>query len=149
MSKETPKYGPRLTSAEYDRRVTRIHYQAADEVGMGSKEALNRRVREIEMDLEIDRQLGVDFPREQREAVRRVRERVAAEQRRLSIRPLVRWLTGRGYAEELQALVNRAMAELREELDPEDVMRLLGIEDLEDVALPIDPERIDVEREEG
>jgi hypothetical protein len=77
-----------------------------------------------------------------------VRERVAAEQRRMSIRLLVRRLTGRGYVEELQALVKRVVAELREELDPEDVMRLLGIEDLEDVVLPIDPGRIDVGREE-
>ncbi len=143
MSEPQARYGRRLTRVEYDQRVVRLHDQALAEVGAESKEALNRRVRELESDLEIDRQLGVDFPEAQREAVRRVRERVAAEQGRMSVKLLLRRITGRGYAQEMQNLVERAVAELSEDVDPRDVMKLLGIDDTKTAALPIDPNRIE------
>jgi len=68
---EDPKHGPRLSGDEYDRRIT----GAPRGLPPVPTDEQQRGFDRYELDLAIDLKLGVDFPRDRREALWRARRR--------------------------------------------------------------------------
>lgn len=140
------KYGPQLSAAEYEQRLTRVHDRALAEAGPSPPPGeLDRRVRALELDLAIDRRIGVDFPRDQREELLLVRERVEEKRKLLTMRLLKREISSRQFAEGMQASVASMVADLSSSLTPEEVKGLLDIPDLGAAVLPLDPHLVDPE----
>src|SRR5262245_13756500 len=142
MSGTPSRYGRRLSAEEYDERAVRIHDRAFADLPSASPEDLDRRLRRLAFDLAIDRRIGVDFPRDAREKLIGVRERVDEERRSLTGRMLRREISREEFAEGLQKAVEVLVADLRAELSPDEVKDLLGVPTLAAAALPLDPKRI-------
>lgn len=72
-----PDHGPRLTQAEYERRILALNASGPAMPTRAQEDAL----RQGEMDLLIDYQLGIDFPQDRRARVleehRKLRRRFA------------------------------------------------------------------------
>ena len=140
------KYGRLLSPEEYDRQISRVHDRALAEVGPSASRAeLDRRVRRLEVDLAIDRRLGVDFPPEKRAELLEIRERVDKQRRRLVFRMIGRAISRRNFADEMQGLVKSMVHELSSGLTEDELSRFLGIRDASEAALPLDPDQIDPE----
>jgi hypothetical protein len=74
-------HGPRLTDEEYEKRIIELH---RDLPPMPTKDQ-DREVRRLELDLAIDHRLGRDFPRERRDALWAVQQRVEKKRVRLGV----------------------------------------------------------------
>lgn len=141
------RYGRLLGADEYDQRLTRLHDRAREEAGGSpSPGELDRRVRALELDLDIDRRLGVDFPQSQRDELIRVRERVEEQRRQLTGRLQRREISTREFAEGLQATVDSLVADLSASLTPDEVKSFLGIPDSGAARLSFDPRRFRLRR---
>lgn len=137
------RYGPRLSPEEYDRRLSELHRRVLDEPDPSAGPAdLERRVRTVELDLAIDRRLGVDFPREARVQLHQSRERVEARRANLTQRLLRNEVTRTEFATGLQEIVDDVVRELSAVLTPDEAKALLGVSDLGRVTLALDPDRI-------
>jgi len=148
VSDERPaRYGPRLSAEEYRRRLAEIHDRVRAEATPSTPPAeLARRVRALELDLAVDRRLGVDFPGERRKALLRSREGVEQRRAEFARRLTGGELTPAEFATHMQAMVDDVVEELSSVLTAEEVRSFLGVPDLGAVTLALDPDRIDVAR---
>lgn len=116
-------HGPRLSTAEYERRIVALH---AGRSPMPTPDE-DRALRRAELDLAIDHRLGTQFPRERREALWAVRQRVERQRLRLGLahaaRQLLPGALARGAARVVGAM-ERAYAEV---LSPEELKRFLDL----------------------
>lgn len=149
VGEEISRYGPRLSPEEYDRRVTRIHDRAVKEAEASVSPAdIDQRVRALELDLAIDRWIGVDFPPEQRREVIRARTRVEERRSRLTVRLLQNEISTEEFAAGMQGIVDQLVDELSSIVPPEELKSLLRIPALDAAALPLDRARIDPKRQD-
>jgi hypothetical protein len=128
-------YGPRLTDAEYQRRIVELHSGRAE----ASDEA-DRLLRRRELELRIDYRLGRDFPSERREALWQVQERIEKRRLSLAFRHFMRQMFHRLLVHDTQRLARFAADEFGKVLSPREVERFLGLEPGETPQLPIDRE---------
>ena len=81
-------HGRRLSDEEYDRKVVAL-YSGLPPVATRQQDKC---VRRHELDLAIDHRLGIDFPRDRRDALWAIQQRVERRRIRLMFGYLVRWL---------------------------------------------------------
>ena len=127
-------YGPRLTDAEYERRILELHRGRPP---MPTKDQ-DREARRRELDLAIDHRLGRDFPRERRDALWAAKERVERKRLRLGLKFLLKRAFGRDVAGSAQGLAGFMVDEYAKVLSEAEVERFFGLRKGERPVLPID-----------
>lgn len=84
-------HGPRISGAEYDRRIIALHAEPSN--------ADEREIRRQELEITIDHRLGTRFPRERREALWNAQQAVASHALLTSVGSLFRRaLRGRSFS---------------------------------------------------
>jgi len=100
----------------------------------------DRQVRRQELELAIDHRLGRDFPRERREALWAVKERVEKRRLWLGIKVLLRKLLAKNVAGDAQGLAAYMVDEYAKVLTKGELHRFFGLKEGERPTLPIDRE---------
>jgi hypothetical protein len=130
----TLPYGPRLGDDEYDRRVVALHTG----LPAAPDREQRRRVRRAELELAIDHRLGRDFPRERREALWAVAERIERHRLRLFLGHLLRRLFPAALARAGQRMASFVVAEYATVLRPEELEAYFGADEVRAPGLPVD-----------
>lgn len=127
-------HGPRLTDEEYEKRIVELHRRLPP---MPTKDQ-DREVRRLELDLAIDHRLGRDFPRERREALWAVQQRVEKKRLRLGVKYLLRKLFAKGLPGDAQSLAGYMVDEYAKVLTKPELESFFGLREGERPTLPID-----------
>jgi hypothetical protein len=120
---EAPDHGPRLTDDEYERRIVALRQGLPPMPTKAADEALRRR----ELELAIDHRLGRDFPRERRDALWTLQQRIEKKRLRLGVRHLWRRLFRRPPVRDGQGLAGYAVDEYAKVLSGPELERFLGV----------------------
>jgi hypothetical protein len=136
--REELNHGPRLSDGEYEKRIVELHRGLPPM----PTEAQDRRVRRMALDLAVDHRLGCDFPRERRELLWAVQQRV--EKRRLWLAftyPFRKFFT-KSLARGAQGLAGYLVDEYAKVLTPAELKSFFSLEGGRRPALPIDISRL-------
>jgi len=136
------EYGPRLTDDEYERRIIELHRGLPPMPTKAQDEAVRRR----ELELAIDHRLGRDFPRERRDALWTVQQRIEKKRLRLGFKHLLRRLFGQPLAHDAQRLAKYAADEYAKVLSAPELERFLGVREDGRPALPIGADQLKKKR---
>ena len=117
-------HGPRLTDEEYERRVVELY---SGQPPVPTREQ-DRRIRRQELELAIDHRLGTDFPRDRREALWAIQQRVERRRKRLMFRYLVKWLLPGGVSRGANRLAGYLVDEYAKELNEAELRAFFGEE---------------------
>ena len=121
---EVPDYGIRLTDEEYERRIVDLH-RGLPPVPPPEQD---REIRRRALDLAVDHRLGRDFPRERRDALWGVSERVERKRKWLAVQYLLGALFSPMRKRHADALTRALVAEYSKVLSPAETERMLGLE---------------------
>jgi hypothetical protein len=135
-------YGPRLTDDEYERRIVELRRGLPPMPTKAEDGALRRR----ELELAIDHRLGRDFPRERRDALWTLQQRIEKKRLRLGFKHLLRRLFGQPLVRDAQRLAGYAVDEYAKVLSALELERFLGVPDGQRPALPIDADQLEKKR---
>lgn len=127
-------HGPRLTDAEYDRAIVALH---SGRPPRPSRD-LDRQVRRQALDLAIDHRLGRDFPRDRREALWTIQQRLDRRRGRLLFKYLLRRFLAKALARDAQGLAHDLVAEFATVLTPAELEAYFGSEESRHPGLPVD-----------
>lgn len=116
-------HGPRLSTAEYERRIVALHAGRAPMPTPDQDLALRR----AELDLAIDHRLGTHFPPERREALWAVRQRVERQRLRLGLAQAARHLLPQALSRSAARLVGSMERAYAEVLSPAELERFLDL----------------------
>ena len=130
-------YGPRLSDDEYEKRIIELHRGLPP---MPTKDQ-DREVRRRELELAIDHRLGRDFPRERREALWAIKERVEKRRLWLGVKFLVKKLFARNINREAQGLAAYMVDEYAKVLTKDEVRSYFDLKEGERPTLPIDTDQ--------
>lgn len=131
-------HGPRLSLAEYERRLIALHTGHAQPP---TPDQDRERLR-AQLDLDIDFRLGTRFPADRREAMWAVRQRVERQRVRLLLSHVVRKIWPRLLARGATGLADTMAESYAEVLSPAELQRFLGLQAGEKPGLPIDVDQI-------
>ena len=131
-------HGPRLSEEEYERRVVGLYSQLPSEPTREHE----RRVRRRELELAIDQRLGRDFPRERREALWAIQEKVERNRGRRLFTYLLRRVFPNGVASGTHRLAGYLVDEYAKVLNQAELESFFGEEEARHPALPIDMDRL-------
>lgn len=131
-------HGPRLSDAEYDRRIVALH---EGQPAMPTREQ-DRAIRRRELDLAIDHRLGTAFPQEKRDALWNIQERVEKKRARLAIKSVFRGLLAKGLARDAQAAAAFLIEEYGKVLTRPELESFFGFENGTPPSLPVDLEQL-------
>lgn len=134
MTDEAHGYGPRLTGEEYDRRIVALHSGLP---AIPSREE-DRRVRRAALDLAVDHRLGRDFPRDRRNALWAVQERLERKRIKLMATYLLKRLFGQSLAPQARGLAGYVVDQYATVLSPSELEKFFGVEEVRSPGLPLD-----------
>jgi hypothetical protein len=129
----TDRYGPRLTGEEYDRRIVALHSGLPP---IPSREQ-DRQVRRAALDLAIDYRLGRDFPRNRRDALWAVQEKLERKRIKLMGAYLLKRLFRQSLAPEARGLAGYVIDQYATVLDSSDLEAYFGAEEVRNPMLPV------------
>jgi len=127
-------HGPRLTDEEYEKKIIELH---RDLPPLPTKEQ-DLNVMRLELDLAIDHRLGHDFPRERREALWNIRQRVEKRRLRLAFKYLLRRFFAKSLAKDAQGLAGYMVEEYGKVLTKAELASFFGLQEGQPPTLPID-----------
>ena len=135
-------YGKRLSDEEYDQCIVELQSGIPP---MPSKEQ-QRDLRQRELELAINHRLGINFPKEKRESLWKIMEKVERKRARLAISYALRKLFGRSRIP--RSLSNKALGlagymveQFSEVLTEDELHRFFDLEKNEKPALPLHHEK--------
>lgn len=131
-------YGPRLTADEYERRIVELHRGLTPM----PTEAQDREVRRLALDLKIDHRLRRDFPRERREALWAIQQRIEKKRLWLALRYFLRRLFPRNLARGAQRLAGYMVDEYAKVLSARELECFFGLHEGQRPTLPIDMDQL-------
>lgn len=131
-------YGPRISGEEYDRRIIALHRDLPPVPGRDEEVAVRRK----ELDLAIDHRLGLDFPRDKREALWAIQERIEKKRGRLILKHLLGKLFSRGLVQDAQDLSRYLVKEYEKVLSQKELECFFGREEVRNPGLPVDLEHL-------
>jgi hypothetical protein len=134
MTDEVCSYGPRLTGEEYDRRIVALHSGLP---AIPSREQ-DRQVRRAALDLAVDHRLGRDFPRDRRNALWAVQDRLDRKRAKLMAAYLLKRLFGQSLAPQARGLAGYVVDQYATVLNPSELESFFGAEEVRSPGLPVD-----------
>ena len=111
-------HGVCLTGEEYDQQIVEL-YSGQDPVPTKEQDAYNRKQ---ELELAIDYRLGVDFPRDRRESLWKIQERVENRRKWLILLHIVKFTFG------ADLLADYLVKEYAKELAESEMLKFFGEE---------------------
>lgn len=129
----TDNYGPRLTGEEYDRRIVALHSGLPP---VPSREQ-DRRIRRAALDLAVDHRLGRDFPRDRRDALWAVQERLERKRIKLMGAYLLKRLFGKSMARQARGLAGYVVDQYATVLNSSELEAFFGAEEVRNPGLPL------------
>lgn len=137
---EKNRYGRCLTEEEYSKRLAGL-FQGIDHAASGGVD--QEQIAANELNLLIDFKLGIDFPKDKRDALGDARKRVLEHHEFLARRFQAGELSAEQLALEISQKIPAMMAEEFSKILPaEDIEKLLGIVNGQTPEIPIDASRI-------
>ena len=119
-------YGPRISDAEYDRRVVALHASAA-----ANGKNRDRELRHAELNIALDHRLGQDFPADRRRMLWEAHERAERSRRRLPVRFLLGLMRTRSIEGAANSLARDLVSAYAEVLSPAELQAFFGDENPE------------------
>jgi len=131
-------YGPRLSDEEYDRRIVKLQSHLPP---MPSSEQ-ERAVRHQELELAINHRLGINFPKERREALWVIKENVERNRFLLNFKYFVHRLfdrsaTPKDLPDDAHGIAGFMVDSYSEVLDEIELCSFFGLEKGEHPSLPL------------
>lgn len=130
-------HGPRLSDDEYEKRIIELYGGLPP---MPTKDQ-DREVRHLELELAIDHRLGRDFPRERREALWAIKERVEKRRLWLGVKFLAKKLFAKNINRDAQGLAAYMVDEYAKVLTKDELKSFFGLQEGERPTLPIDTDQ--------
>lgn len=132
--KDASYHGSHLTDEEYERRIHKLYSGLPS---MPTKEQ-EMKVRHLELELAIDHRLGVDFPKERREALWAIQQRVEKKRLQLAFRYLFRRFFAKRLVRDTHGLANYLIDEYAKVLTKTELESFFQFQDGVRPVLPID-----------
>ena len=134
MTKGVDSYGSRLTGEEYDRQIVALHSGLP---AIPSREQ-DRQVRRAALDLAIDHRLGRNFPRDRRNALWAIQERLERKRVRLMATYLLKRLFGKSLVPQARGLAGYVVDQYATVLSPAELESFFGADEVRSPNLPVD-----------
>jgi hypothetical protein len=115
-------HGPRLSTAEYERRLVALYSGRPAMPSLDEQEFLRRQ----ELEFAIDHRLGTGFPADRRDAMWAVAQRVEKHRLAFGLKRLVSGLAHRALPAGARGLVRRLRSEYAAVLSPDELEAFLG-----------------------
>jgi hypothetical protein len=126
MPSRSLPYGPRISDAEYDRRVVALHASA------GRGDDRDRELRRAELNIALDHRLGQDFPADRRRALWEAHERTERLRRRLALRFLLGLMRTRSIEGAADSLARDLVGAYAQVLSPAELQAFFGDADCDE-----------------
>ena len=127
-------YGTKLSGEEYDKRIVALHENMPSTL----TREMERQLRRDELETMIDYRLGCNFPKERRDLLWKVQERIEKKRTLLMLKYLFRHLFKKSFVHSAQNLVGYLVDEYAKVLNKEELEMFFGQKEAADPALPID-----------
>jgi hypothetical protein len=131
-------HGPCLSNEEYEKRIAEL-YRNQTPITNRKQE---KRIRRKELDLTIDHRLGRNFPRNRREALWDIQQKVEKKRLRLIFKYLLRRFFANSLARDVQGLSGFIVSEYAKVLDEAELERFFGVQESRQPSLPVDLDRL-------
>lgn len=132
------EHGSCLSGKEYDKRIVELHENLPSTL---SRE-MERQVRRQEMEIAIDYRLGCNFPKQRRDQLWKIQERVEKRSGRLIFKYLFRRFFSKVFAQSAQNLAGYLVDEYSNVLSQEELEKYFGKDEARNPALPITLENL-------
>ena len=127
-------HGTRLSGEEYDKRIIALHANLPPTL---SRER-ERQLRREELEAMIDYRLGRNFPKEKRDQLWKVQERIEKKRTLLMFKYLFRHLFKKSFVHSVQNLSGYLVDEYAKVLSKEELEMFFGKNEAADPTLPVD-----------
>lgn len=131
-------HGRRLSGEEFDRRITQLYEKLPEELSSDEQ----RMVRRQELEITIDYRLGCDFPKNRRDLLWEVQERVEKKRARLIFKYLLRRMFSKSLIRSVQNLAGYLVDEYAKVLTPKEMKMYFGEDEVKSPALPVDIDQL-------
>lgn len=127
-------HGTRLSPKEYERQIVALY------VGLPSSPSKEEEIgiRRRELDLTIDHRLGQDFPKDRREALWNIQQRVEKKRLRLMFHWLLHFISYKPLYSRANKLAGYLVDEYAKVLTKDELHAYFNLEENERPTLPID-----------
>lgn len=127
-------HGTRLSAKEYERRIVALYAGLPPSPDKEEEISIRRR----ELDLTIDHRLGQDFPKDRREALWSIQQRVEKKRLRLMFQWLLHFISYRWVYSRANKLAGFLVDEYAKVLTKEELRAYFNLDEDERPTLPID-----------
>lgn len=127
-------YGTKLSGEEYDKRIVALH----ENLPPSLSQEMERQLRRKELEIMIDYRLGCNFPKEKRDLLWKVQEKIEKKRTLLMFKYLFRNLFKKPFIHSTQNLAGYLVDEYAKVLSKEELEMFFGQNEAADPALPID-----------
>lgn len=136
------KYGPRLSSKEYEQAVAALYRRAAEGQPPGARGDIEQSIKDAEFDLAIDYKLGRNFPQEKRAALHAAKRRAEKRRLRLVGRFIRNSIRDRGFASGMQLWLEQLSEEFSKVLSPQELNAFMELKEGETPVFPIEADKL-------
>lgn len=127
-------HGPRLTEREYEKRIVALHNKLPP---LPTKQA-EEDIRRSELDLAIDHRIGVNFPKDRREALWDIQQKVEKKRTRLIFYWLLHFISNKWLYKPANKLAGYLVEEYSKILTKDELQAFFDLGENEQPTLPID-----------
>ena len=131
-------YGTNLSGEEYDKRVVALH----ENLPHALSREMEKQLRREELEAMIDYRLGRNFPKEKRDLLWKVQERIEKKRTLLMLKYLFRHFFKKSFVQSAQNLAGYLVDEYATVLSKEELEMFFGKNEAADPALPIDMNKL-------
>ncbi|HEX5336900.1 MAG TPA: hypothetical protein VFW53_00505 [Gallionella sp.] len=127
-------HGPRLSQREYEKCIVALYSELPNARDRQQKREARRR----ELDLTIDFRLGKEFPKERRDALWDIQQRVESKRLMLMLYWLLRFISHKWLYQKANRVARYVIDEYAKVLSREELQAYFGTEECENPSLPIE-----------
>ena len=127
-------YGRKLSGEEYDKRIVALR----ESLPLTLSRGMEKQLRRDELETMIDYRLGCNFPKEKRDQLWKVQERIEKRRILLMLKYLFRHFFKKSFVHSAQNLAGYLVDEYAKVLSKEELEMFFGQNEAADPALPVD-----------
>lgn len=136
------KYGPCLTSDEYQQAVAALYRRAAEDQGAAARGDVEQSIKDREFNLTIDYKLGRNFPQERRQALLEAKRMADKQRLRLVGRFIRKSIRDREFASGMQVWLEQLAEAFSQVLSPEELDAFMELKPGERPVFPIEVDKL-------
>lgn len=136
------KYGPRLSSDEYQQAVADLYRRAAESQAAAGGGDVEQAIKDAEFNLVIDYRLGRNFPAERRQALLEAKRAAEKQRLRLVGRFIRKSIRDREFASGMQVWLEQLADAFSQILSPEELDAFMELKPGEKPVFPIEADKL-------